>query len=87
MDVLVKGWLVYPTDEGGTANSRFFLDLNNVLAYCERRCREQTFSVQPQYMRKECAADLHKSRLRRDKSRREPDIPWHGHRQTVGLER
>lgn len=71
MDVLVKGWLVYPTDEGGTANSRFFLDLNNVLTYCERRGREQTFSVQPQYMRKGCAADLHKSRLRRGEKQSE----------------
>lgn len=64
MDVLVKGWLVYPTDEGRMANSMFFLDLNNVHAFGERLGKKKALSVQPQYMRKERAADLHKSRLR-----------------------
>ena len=62
---LVKGWLVCEVGGGDGAENRFFLDLNNAMAYCERKKPSATLMVQPQYMHLNKAADLHKSRLRR----------------------
>lgn len=61
---LVKGWLVYEAGKYGGTENHFFLDLNNAMAYCERKKADVTLMVQPQYMHLDKAADLHKSRLR-----------------------
>ncbi len=62
---LVKGWLVYEVGGNGGTENRFYLDINNAMAYCERKKPDVSLMIQPQYMPLEQAADLHESRLRR----------------------
>lgn len=64
-NTLVKGWVVYEVGEGSMAENKFFMDLNNAMAYCDHAKQGVTRLIQPQYMRCDNAEDLHQSRLRK----------------------
>lgn len=60
---MVKGWLVYDAGDDRAESRKYFLDVNNAMAYCESQ-KPDALMIQRQYMRPEWAEDLHQSRLR-----------------------
>lgn len=64
MTAMVKGWMVYDAADDRAESRKYFLDVNNAMAYCEQQ-KPDALMIQRQYMRPEWAEDLHQSRLRR----------------------
>lgn len=65
---MVKGWLVYDAGDNRAKSKKYFLDVNNAMAYCKSQKESQksdALMIRRQYMRPEWAEDLHQSRLRR----------------------
>lgn len=60
---MVKGWMVYDAADDCAESRKYFLDVNNAMAYCESQ-KPDALMIQRQYMRPEWAEDLHQSRLR-----------------------
>ena len=66
---MVKGWMVYDAADDRAKSRKYFLDVNNAMAYCESQKESQrsdALMIRRQYMRPEWAEDLHQSRLRCD---------------------
>lgn len=61
---MVKGWMVYDAADDRAESRKYFLDVNNAMAYCEQQ-KPDALMIQRQYMRPEWAEDLHQSRLQR----------------------
>lgn len=62
---MVSGWMVHDAGGDCAESRKYFLDLNNAMAYAESQGSDKTQMVQKQYIRPEWAEDLHGSRLRR----------------------
>ena len=63
---MVSGWMVFEAGGDCAESRKYFLDINNAVAYAESQGADRTPLIQKQYIRPEWAEDLHGSRLRRN---------------------
>jgi len=62
---LIQGWAVRSVEKGSADPPKFFMDVNNAIAYRQQQRSRNLLLIELQMIRMEQAADLHGSRLRR----------------------
>ena len=66
----VQGWVVYSVDNHSDEPPKYFLDVNNAIAYRQQQRNRDLLLIELQPICVEQAEDLHQSRLRRTERER-----------------
>ena len=66
----VQGWVVYSVDNHSDKPPKYFLDVNNAIAYRQQQRKRDLLLIELQPICVEQAEDLHQSRLRRTERER-----------------
>ena len=69
-DKMIQGWAVRSVENGSTDPPKYFMDVNNAIAYQQQQRNRNLLLIELQMIRMEQAEDLHQSRLRRTEKER-----------------
>ena len=69
-DKMIQGWAVRSVENGSTDPPKYFIDVNNAIAYQQQQRNRNLLLIELQMIPMEQAADLHQSRLRRKEKER-----------------
>ena len=69
-DKMIQGWAVRSVENGSTDPLKYFMDVNNAIAYQQQQRNRNLLLIELQMIRMEQTEDLHQSRLRRTEKER-----------------
>ena len=69
-DKTIQGWVVRSVENGSADPPKYFLDVNNAIAYRQQQRNRDVLLIELQPICVEQAEDLHQSRLRRTERER-----------------
>lgn len=69
-DRMIQGWAVRNVEAPGDEVPKYFMDVNNAIAYQQQQRNRHLLLIELQPIRMEQAEDLHQSRLRRTERER-----------------
>ena len=67
---MIQGWAVRSVENGSTDPPKYFMDVDNAIAYRQQQRNRNLLLIELQSIRMEQAEDLHQSRLRRTERER-----------------
>ena len=69
-DKMIQGWAVRSVENGNTDPPKYFMDVDNAIAYRQQQRNRDLLLIELQPICVEQAEDLHQSRLRRTERER-----------------
>ena len=67
---MIQGWAVRSVENGNTDPPKYFMDIDNAIAYRQQQRNRNLLLIELQMIPMEQAEDLHQSRLRRTERER-----------------